>query len=128
MEVEKFFVYGTLKLGGYYSKIFDDFRESSMVAKLEKYSLFDLGQFPGIVKQQGGVVFGEVHEYSQQSIVRAEMDRIEGYSGNNSSSLFIREKLPVILDNGTEVIANVYVFNPQLPKSAKVIKTGVWVI
>ena len=45
----KFFVYGTLKVGGRFAKSFDNLRSSFTEARIEGFDLFDLGNFPGIV-------------------------------------------------------------------------------
>ena len=121
-----FFVYGTLKVGGYFAKYLYTYRTTSEVAILKGFDLHDLRNFPGIVPGLGEVK-GEIHTYMREEAVLREMDRIEGYDEENpTGSLFIRHKGKVTTENGEEVDAWFYEFNQGLPTGAKKIPDGVW--
>lgn len=127
----KFFVYGTLKIGGQFSKDFDIIRLSSEIAKLYGFDLFNIqGQFPGIVPGEG-IVIGELHVFPREVITEVTkiMDYIEGYSPQteyDKENFYLRKMLPIVLEDGTEELANVYIFNQKIEKSFKKINSGIW--
>lgn len=132
---KKFFVYGTLKVGGRFAAMFDDTRTSSKKAVLKGFDLYGIGPgktagFPGIVKGKGKV-HGELHEFSDKvlSEVTEAMDRIEGYDENyEKGSLYLRKTTEVELEDGTKEEAFVYVFNQRIGKDYPLLKEGVWKI
>lgn len=129
----KFFVYGTLKIGGYFAESFNKVRKNSTEAKLKGFDLFKIGSgnnswFPGIIPGEGEVI-GEVHEYAEEHIkdVYSHMDAIEGYSETNpEASLYRRELMTVELEDGSTETVNVYVFNREIEKDYPKVKSGVW--
>jgi gamma-glutamylcyclotransferase (GGCT)/AIG2-like uncharacterized protein YtfP len=131
----KFFVYGTLKEGGYYAGHFDDYRTSNKVAVLKGHDLFSIGRktdayFPGAVPGKGKIV-GEVHEYGNapDATVLTIMDSIEGYSeGDEVNSLYLRKKCEVELEDGTVETAYVYIFNRPIEDYYHKVEDGVWEI
>lgn len=129
----KFFVYGTLKEGGFFAQNFDKIRKSSEVAKLKGFDLYKIGHgttswFPGIVEGEGTVV-GEIHEYEHEEVVLATMDNIEGYRENDpENSFYRRRELEVELENGSLEKAYVYIFNEKLNDNWPKLETGVWPI
>lgn len=133
--MSKFFVYGTLKIGGRFAASFDKVRVSSEVAKLKGFDLYGIGSgktasFPGIVKGKGTVV-GEIHEYPKDHLeeVTHYMDMIEGYSEKNEDkSLYLRRKAQVELEDGSTEDAYVYIFNQKIPDSYPLIEDGIWKI
>jgi gamma-glutamylcyclotransferase (GGCT)/AIG2-like uncharacterized protein YtfP len=121
-EKALFFVYGTLKVGGYYAGSFDKVRKSVHKAVAENKSLFSVhGNFPAMVPGEGQV-HGEVHEYDDVASVILAMDRIEG-----EGSLYARRRGLVTLEDGREVEANYYEFLHPTDKLEK-IENGVWEI
>jgi len=130
---DKFFVYGTLKKGGYFAKQFDELRTNSKVAKLKGFDLFKIGGgnnswFPGIIEGKGTVI-GELHEYDKEHIKRVfkHMDAIEGYSEKYPvDSMYRREKAVVELEDGSKEEANIYIFNSKIPKGYPQVKSGDW--
>jgi gamma-glutamylcyclotransferase (GGCT)/AIG2-like uncharacterized protein YtfP len=125
METDLFFVYGTLKVGGYFAKQFDDFRINTIEAEIEGYDLFDLGSFPGI-KPGKGKVIGELHEYRDPEKVTRYMDSIEGYQPELRDGMYLRRRIPVKTITGDIKEANVYVFNLKIPEYSKKLKSGIW--
>jgi gamma-glutamylcyclotransferase (GGCT)/AIG2-like uncharacterized protein YtfP len=125
--MNRFFVYGTLKVGGKFAEYFDDYRLTSTKAVLKGHDLYNLGWFPGI-KEGTGKVHGELHTYDNVGFVTKELDRIEGFNKlSESGSLFVRKRLPIETDDGV-VEANVYVFNRDLDKNCRLISDGIWEI
>ena len=121
-----FFVYGTLKMGGYFSREFDAFRLLSIPATLVDYNLYDLGSFPAIYPGEGKVI-GELHKYKGLDFVVNRIDQIEGYSEHNpEGSLYIRKRENVITSDGDTINANVYVFNQGNLTGAKIVTSGIW--
>ena len=124
----KFFVYGTLRVGGHYAGQFNDVRLSSTQAKI-KGSLFNAGGFfPGIALGGDGDVYGEVHEYSDADGVKAAMDGIEGYSEGRKNNLFNRKEIEATTRDGEVIKAFVYEFGKpeELLESGKKIENGRW--
>lgn len=129
---ERFFVYGTLKVGGYFAAGFDKVRTSVKPATLKGHDLYRIGKssFPVAIPGDGFVI-GEVHEYTKAdtSQVLKELDRIEGYVENNEeNSLYIRKKLPITLNDGSEIEAYVYIFNQDIFNYGRCTKinNGIW--
>jgi gamma-glutamylcyclotransferase (GGCT)/AIG2-like uncharacterized protein YtfP len=99
----KVFVYGTLKEGGYFARMFNGVRINSRKASTGGKMFSVHGRFPTVNFNMPGTVIGEIHEYSHPEEVIAEMDRIEGYSGKNSASnLYNRIKINVDVDGVVE--------------------------
>ena len=127
-ETDYFFVYGTLKVGGYYASDFDRLRVTAEIATIKGYDLFNLGSFPAIVEGDGEV-HGELHEYAHPGVVTSIMDEIEGFNGDSESSLYARKRIKIDVDSrcgGKTVDAIVYVFAQEIPEGASKIEDGIW--
>lgn len=131
---DKFFVYGTLKVGGYFAGAFDKLRTNCQPAKLKGFNLFRIGGdgswFPGIVRGDGEVT-GELHSYDDEyfNLVRNHMDAIEGYNPKSPKNSFYRRTTAIVeLDDGTEEEAIVYIFNDEIKDDYAQLKSGVWPI
>lgn len=102
-ETCKVFVYGTLKEGGYFARMFNNVRINSRRATTNGKMFSVNGRFPTVNFEMPGTVIGEIHEYNHPEEVIAEMDRIEGYSGTNSPrNLYNRIKINVAVDGCVE--------------------------
>lgn len=129
----KFFVYGTLKVGGHFAKYFDKVRTASEPATLSGFDLYGIGPhrsaaFPGAV-QGTGVIVGELHEYGKTEFKKVvdAMDSIEGYSpGSDEDSLYLRKTCMVELSDGTKEKAFVYVYNKAIRAHYEKLTDGVW--
>lgn len=131
VKTQKFFMYGTLKVGGRYSHGFNELRKSVEKAKIkgEIYSIG--GSFPGLTLDGKGEVHGEVHEYNEFEKVLGRMDRIEGYNEEREeSSLYKRKIIKATTDTGEVIDAIVYVMGDRLLEEAKdkhkKVESGVW--
>ena len=121
-----FFVYGTLKVGGFYANNFDRLRKSSVKAKI-KGTMFNVhNHYPAVVPSEVDEVQGELHYYDSEDEVTQAMDRIEGYSkGHGSKNLYVRKRVDVELEDGSTIQASTYFFNRDTEKLTKV-ADGVW--
>ena len=127
MKFVKIFVYGTLKIGGYYSKYLNEYRHSSEIATL-RGTLFNTGEFPALIEEGNNIVYGEIHEYKKPRIILSIMDRIEGFVGKESDkNFYIRKKIKVQPKNSDESEAYVYFFAHNT-NGMKQIKDGKWKI
>ncbi len=77
--------------------------------------LFDLGIYPAAIPADEGRVRGEVHRMLDPGAVLLMLDEIEGYQhAKPDSSLYVRRKTPVALDDGRIADAWVYFYNAPL--------------
>jgi gamma-glutamylcyclotransferase (GGCT)/AIG2-like uncharacterized protein YtfP len=126
-ETCKVFVYGTLKVGGYFAINFDMFRVNSKKAKA-KGCMFSLnGIYPTVDFSDEGEIIGEVHEYTDPKTVISMLDRIEGFKSDNyHGNLYNRIKINVVdEDNKVEEDVFAYTYNGST-KDLPVVKTGEW--
>jgi len=121
-----FFVYGTLKVGGFFARNFDEHRISVVKGEVKNMDLFSLGSFPTI-KEGKGKVIGEIHQYDFEQEILEAFDRIEGYKeGKEEHSLYLRKEIDVETEDKKTVKAIIYVLNGDLPYYARKIKSGIW--
>ncbi len=119
--LKKFFVYGTLKVGGNFAVHLDEFRKNSVVAKVKGFDLFGIVHnkgckpaFPAAVKGTGEIV-GEIHEYNDEETALMLMDQIEGYNKSNpEDSYYVRNEVIVDLEDATKCTATMYTFNGEI--------------
>lgn len=128
-----FFVYGTLKEGGFFAGNFDSLRKTCRKATLKGYDMYGIGHsgaagYPGIIPGEG-IVHGEIHSYDKKdmSAILKTIDNIEGYEpSDQENSLYLRKKVTVKLEDGTEERVMVYIFNRPIQNYYDKIKSGVW--
>jgi gamma-glutamylcyclotransferase (GGCT)/AIG2-like uncharacterized protein YtfP len=116
------FFYGTLMTG------FDRRRRLGMDDRLTfrgrgtiTGKLFDLGLYPAAVPAADGRVRGEVFEVTEAPLVLAALDEIEGYEpAAPDVSLYVRDVVPVRLDDGDSVDAWVYFYNAPLGQAPRI--------
>ena len=72
--------------------------------------LFDLGEYPGAIyePQSTAKVWGEVWELRDFRHTIAALDRYEGIAVLDPE--YIRQQIPAVLDNGTDIICWAYLF------------------
>ena len=101
------FVYGTLLKGLERQGCMED--SEYLGPALLEADLHDLGAYPGIRKGDGNVI-GELYLVNEQVLRR--LDDIEGYTGDDSDSLFTREKVIVrLFATGEQSAALTYFYN-----------------
>jgi gamma-glutamylcyclotransferase (GGCT)/AIG2-like uncharacterized protein YtfP len=124
--LSKLFVYGTLRRG---FPLHACLRSASprflgkgwIVAKL-----YDLGDYPGAIKSRAPAdrVEGEIYELPDPSTQLGALDEIEEfYPENPKGSLFVREKVDVLLPGGQRMTAWSYLL-PRIPKEGRLIPSG----
>ena len=132
-KCSKVFVYGTLKVGGYFAMKFNESRKKVKqgTVKAELWGDKNFRSYP-MMQHGEGVVHGELHEYDGDiNSLIDDMDHIEGYRWHDpENSLFKRELITVTLDDGSEEQAWAYFFNGfpsgEKPKSVVHHVQGVW--
>lgn len=128
--INHFFVYGTLMMGQkrFNYPALEPIRESIREGKVCGAVLYDLGDFPGMMlaEDKESCVYGEVHEFTSVDKAVKILDRLERYNLNDiKSSLFRREEVTTIIDDGTEIRAWAYFYNQPI-RNAKRILSGDW--
>jgi gamma-glutamylcyclotransferase (GGCT)/AIG2-like uncharacterized protein YtfP len=84
-------------------------------------ALFDLGIYPAAVPASDSRVWGEVHRMLDSDSVLATLDEIEGFSiSEPDKSLYLREEIPVMFDDGRMAKAWVYFYNAPLGRAERI--------
>ena len=128
MSSLKVFVYGTLKVGGRNAKPYDKVRVSSKEAFTLGH-LFDVnGSFPAATfGREKGIIFGEIHEYSDPEKTLSRLNRLEGCRGeNNPENLYNCKTIEVFIGGKAENCL-AYEFNRSV-NHYRHIRSGVWEI
>jgi gamma-glutamylcyclotransferase (GGCT)/AIG2-like uncharacterized protein YtfP len=116
------FFYGTLMTG------FDRRRRLGMDGTMTyrgrgwiEGALYDLGLYPAAVPSKEDRVWGELFELGDPAPVLAALDEIEGYRPEETdTSLYVRRRVPVHLDDGTTAEAWAYFYNAPLGAAPKI--------
>ncbi|MEM3381853.1 MAG: gamma-glutamylcyclotransferase family protein, partial [Candidatus Bathyarchaeia archaeon] len=88
--------------------------------------LYNLGEYPGAVEHRGSYVYGKVYEVKNIDKVLPLLDKYEEfYPDNPSNSLYIRKIMRVIMENGENLRAFVYIYNRNV-EGKKILPTGIW--
>lgn len=130
-EIDKVFVYGTLKIGGFFGKEFDKYRTSAVPATV-KGTIYHISalfptSFPGLKLEDDGIVHGELHSFDRFEDVVMAIDQIEQYFEDYpEESIYIRKEMDVETTAGVEK-AYVYEYNGPIDGYKKV-KSGIWEI
>jgi gamma-glutamylcyclotransferase (GGCT)/AIG2-like uncharacterized protein YtfP len=119
---DRVFFYGTLMTG------FNRRRRTGIDSLLDwvgrgriQAALFDLGIYPAAVPDPDGVVWGEVYRASDIDKVLAGLDEIEGHSpAMPDVSLYNRQEVPVVYEDGTEGEVWVYFYNAPLGRAERI--------
>jgi gamma-glutamylcyclotransferase (GGCT)/AIG2-like uncharacterized protein YtfP len=116
------FVYGTLHPDRAPAEV------ASAVKRLKKVGegavrgkLVDLGEYPGLLLGNAGrsTVHGSVFLLPSDPSVLAELDAYEEYNPQSpSTSLFLRKRVHVSLEDGTTRECWIYAYNPVSPAKA----------
>lgn len=84
-------------------------------------ALFDLGLYPAAIPATDSRVWGEVHEMREPEQVLPALDELEGHRAEDPvTSLYVREVVPVTLDDGRVVRAWVYLYNAPIGRAARI--------
>lgn len=85
--------------------------------------LYDLGQFPGAVASSDPRwrIAGEVYRLDDIGRATGILDEYEEFHpARPDESLFIRREMPVVMENGTERWAWVYLYNRPVKESDRI--------
>ena len=84
-------------------------------------ALFDLGIYPAAVPASDSRVWGEIHRMLDSDSVLATLDELEGFSiSEPDKSLYLREEIPVMFDDGRVANAWVYFYNAPLGRAERI--------
>jgi gamma-glutamylcyclotransferase (GGCT)/AIG2-like uncharacterized protein YtfP len=84
-------------------------------------ALFDLGIYPAAVPASDSRVWGEVHRMLDSDSVLSTLDELEGFSiSEPDKSLYLREEIPVMFDDGRVANAWVYFYNAPLGRAERI--------
>lgn len=140
-KLDKVFVYGTLKIGGYFDR-----RKEYAINRMQRLNvqdafivgavMYDLGGYPAITATERAekIVYGELHTFSDIDSVLQRFDRIEGYRPDNEDmSFYIRKEVDVHTKNGDgSTKAYAYFMSPRYTEIAlgnkPILENGVWEI
>jgi len=119
---DRVFFYGTLMTG------FDRRRRAGIDPLLSwvgrgriQAALFDLGIYPAAVPDPDGSVWGEVYRTDDLERVLAGLDEIEGYCPEQpEASLYVREEVPVVYEDGAIDTVWVYFYNAPLGRAERI--------
>ena len=127
-ELNKVFVYGTLKVGGVFSKYVEDELTSAIGATIEGTMFNVHDSYPAVIFKGKTKLVGELQEFNDITQVLKICDRIEGFRGEGSQvNLYNRVKVIVTTENDEEVECYAYEFN-RSPDTLKKVHSGIWEI
>lgn len=121
--MKKIFVYGSLKEGFGNHRILGNAVKRCNGITLEKFTMLDLGSFPGVILEPTSLISGEVYDVTEDIFNRVE--RLEGYpSFYNRKEVGIRLN-PSTSFESTELIDMYYLEN-SYHDSNQIIQDGIW--
>ena len=109
------FVYGTLQRGGVYHRLIARWPRLGVVRTPPRYTLVDLGWYPGLLEGGRTSVRGEV--YSVDASTLKTLDRLEEHP-----RVYVRQTIP--LQSWPDV--QVYILRLEHAAGAPVLARGVW--
>ena len=124
--IEKIFVYGTLMNGEIRNSTLMEYSNGEGKPASTTGSMLNLGDYPGIIAGNEGVIQGEVYQIDQVYLTLQTLDSIEGFYGYDSThSLFTRTIVRIHTEQGHEW-AWTYVYNKENNREYEVIESGNW--
>jgi len=92
-------------------------------------SLYDFGEYPGIILDDGGWVSGELYRVPDLAARLPALDTVEWYDpADPEKSLYVRRETGVLLGSDARA-AWIYVYNPAIggvPERGSWIESGDW--
>ncbi len=109
--LEHLFVYGTLMTGFVWRPLLGTAAVLEGRARV-RGSLYDFGDYPGLVLDGGGWVVGELYRLPDLAARLPALDRAEWYDpANEAGSLYVRRPAAVMLDDGSSRDVWLYALN-----------------
>jgi len=124
-----FFVYGTLLPGQPNAYLWGDCVTQVAAASLTGGCLYDLGAYPMLVEEAGGLVVGVVNHVaeSEYDAVLARLDDLEGYDSTQSNEFGYRRVLrEVQVENSRSLRVWVYIGQKTAVRGMTPIPGGDW--
>ncbi len=88
--------------------------------------LYDLGECPGAVPSEGNYTYGEVYEAEDGGKVLPKLDEYEGIDLKSlRRGSYSRRTAGVTLEDGREILANVYFYNNSTT-GLRIVRCGMW--
>jgi len=85
-------VYGSLRKGLHNHLIIENATYLGKFDSLPEYSMYDLGSYPGLIKNGNTSIVLEVYRINQKMLV--DVDRLEGYNPSNTGrSHYLRDTI-----------------------------------
>ncbi len=124
--LEKIFVYGTLMHGELRHPTLMDSSIGEGQPASARGTILDLGDYPGMIAGDEGVIHGEVYQIDQVYPTLQTLDTIEGFYGYDSNhSLFTRTIVQIDTEYGPEW-AWTYVYNKEAGMEYQTVRSGNW--
>tara|TARA_R100001509_G_C4822623_1_gene200375 strand:+ start:399 stop:761 length:363 start_codon:yes stop_codon:yes gene_type:complete len=114
-KTTKIFVYGSLMRGFYNHSVLYGAKFLKNGITKRDYVLYDLGGFPGMVKNGNNSILGEIYEVD--SLTLNMLDGLESHPD-------FYKRTPIELGDGTKV--QTYILNNSYIKNCPIIKSGDW--
>ncbi len=89
--------------------------------------LFDFGEYPGaVLSRNGSQIVGQIFELPDDPEVLNRLDEYEGFDRSDpKSSLFVRKRRSVQLQDGTRIFCWIYSYNRPV-ETARPLRGGVY--
>ncbi|HJL97136.1 MAG TPA: gamma-glutamylcyclotransferase [Candidatus Poseidoniaceae archaeon] len=124
--IENLFVYGTLMHGEQRHSTLVECCVGEGISATASGTILDLGNYPGMIAGDNGVVQGEIYQIDQVYPALQTLDSIEGFYGYDSEhSLFSRTIVQIETEHGAEW-AWTYVYNQEEGIEYQEIISGNW--
>lgn len=131
MNTVNVFVYGTLKLGGYFADLYKDVLDPLRVGVTEATVQCSLYQsiygWPFAVIDDYSTMKGEIHEFIEPEKALEIFDLIEGYDVERDSGLFSRRIIKAETTDGNKIDVLMYLYVNKFDSIIyKKIENGIW--
>jgi gamma-glutamylaminecyclotransferase len=124
------FVYGTLMSGfgnhrilkgeGLYGAVMEPAELLGAYTTLPKYTMIDLGAFPGIVEGGETAIFGEIYCVRLQAMLD-RLDRLEGHP-----NFYCRKPIEIGFQLGARLSVEAYFLPQSELRRATIVRSGNW--
>ena len=130
LQQTPFFVYGTLIPGQPNDHLWCGAIKSAKTAVFNNGNLYDMGYYPMLVEEGGGIVRGKLISVANRLYkeILNRLDSLEGYNPDHpSDSTYRRIKREVTIENGQKTLSWLYIGRQEFVLNNKMIPGGDWV-
>ena len=84
--------------------------------------LYRIDWYPGALFEENGKsrVYGEIYKLTSLSVLK-ELDEYEDVFEDETSSLYLRKVVPVIMENGAQLLCWTYLYNQPIEADKQII-------